>query len=84
LHVLEQIGRLCMDAGLIETECSADDPRNVVIVQQGPPGQVRLTPTTAGFMKFIEADELDGDGSNGWAPGFATESVGDPLSNRAA
>jgi hypothetical protein len=84
LHVLEQISRLCMGAGLIETECIVDDPRNVAIVQQGPRGQVKLTPTIAGFMQFIEADELDGDGSNGWVSGFATESVGDLLSNRAA
>ncbi|MBP7686978.1 MAG: DUF1698 domain-containing protein [Thermoflexales bacterium] len=67
LHVLEQIGRVCTDAVLIETECIPADPRNVV-VRQGPRGQAQLTPTTKGIMKLIEADELDGDGSNWWVP----------------
>ena len=68
LYVLEQIGRLCTDAVLIETECIPADPRNVVVVRQGPRGQATATPTTTGFMKLIETDELDGDGSNWWVP----------------
>ena len=68
LYVLEQIGRLCTDAVLIETECIPADPRNVVVVRQGPRGQAQLTPTTKGIMKLIEADELDGDGFNWWVP----------------
>ena len=68
LYVLEQIGRLCPDTVLIETECIPADPRNVVVVRQGPRGKAKATPTTKGFMKLIETDELDGDGSNWWVP----------------
>ena len=68
LSVLEQVGRVCQDAVLIETECIATDKRNRVVVRSGPRGRTALRPATRGFMKFIEADELDGDGSNWWVP----------------
>lgn len=68
LYVLEQVGRVCADAVLIETECIPADPRNVVVVRQGPRGRAKPTPVRGGFMKLIEADELDGDGSNWWVP----------------
>lgn len=68
LYVLEQIGRLCQDAVLVETECIPADKRNRVIARSGPRGKTALRPMTNGFMKFVEADELDGDGSNWWLP----------------
>jgi tRNA (mo5U34)-methyltransferase len=36
VHVLEQVGRVCRDAMLIETECIAEDPRDCAVVRQGP------------------------------------------------
>jgi hypothetical protein len=39
-----------------------------VVARSGPRGTTALGPATKGFMKFVEADELDGDGSNWWAP----------------
>lgn len=68
LYILEHIGRLCTDAVLIETECIPPDPRNTVVVRQGLRGQAQLTLVSNGFMKLIEADELDGDSSNWWVP----------------
>jgi tRNA (mo5U34)-methyltransferase len=68
LYVLEHVGRVCTDAVLIETECIVDDARNTVVARRGARGQATLTPTKKGFMKFVEADELDGDGSNWWIP----------------
>ncbi len=68
LYVLEQVGRVCRDAVLIETECIANDPRNCVVARVGPRGKSALTPMTNGFMKFIEGDELASDSSNWWVP----------------
>lgn len=68
LQVLEDIGRRCRDAVVVETEVIPEDPRNVVIARVGRRGQAQLTPTTKGFMKFYERDELNEDGSNWWAP----------------
>jgi tRNA (mo5U34)-methyltransferase len=68
LQVLEEVGRICRDAILVESEVMADDPRNCVYVRQGPPGNVRVTACQRGIMKFIERDELNGDGSNWWVP----------------
>jgi len=66
--VLEGIGQRCRDAVVVETEVIPEDPRNLLMARLGPLGQVKLTATTKGFMKFYERDELNGDGSNWWAP----------------
>ena len=68
LLVLEEIGRRCRDAVIVESEIIPEDPRNLVMARLGPLGNVKLTPTTKGFMKFYERDELNGDMSNWWAP----------------
>jgi tRNA (mo5U34)-methyltransferase len=68
LQVLEHIGRLCRDAVIVETEIIPNDPRNRVVVRQGPRGQAKLTTATKGIIKFIERDELNDDGSNWWVP----------------
>jgi tRNA (mo5U34)-methyltransferase len=68
LMVLEEIGRRCRDAVVVESEIIPEDPRNLLMARLGPLGNIKLTPTTKGFMKFYERDELNGDGSNWWAP----------------
>ena len=68
LLVLEQVGRLCRDVVVVETECILEDARNVVYARQGPPGGVAVTGCPRGFMKFVETTELNGDGSNWWIP----------------
>jgi tRNA (mo5U34)-methyltransferase len=68
LQVLEDIGQRCRDAVVVETEIIPEDPRNVLMARVGPLGKIELTATTKGFMKFYERDELNGDGSNWWAP----------------
>ncbi len=68
LHVLEQVGRICQDAVIVETEIIGEDPRNCVYVRQGPMGLTRLIRCTTGIMKFIEGGELGGDTSNWWVP----------------
>ncbi len=66
LQVIEDLGHLCSDAIVVETEVIPDDPRNCVMVRQGTPAI--LQPTSKGVMKFIETDELNNDGSNWWVP----------------
>ena len=68
LLVLEEAGRRCRDAIVVETEVIPEDPRNRVVARIGPRGKAALQPTTKGFMKFYERDELNEDGSNWWAP----------------
>src|SRR5215212_490786 len=68
LQVLEDAGSHCRDAIIVETEIIPENPRNRVIARVGPPGKVKLTATTKGFMKFHERDELNGDTSNWWVP----------------
>jgi len=68
LQVLEQVGRLCRDAIVVETEILADDPRTCVFLRRGPAGQTHLEPCRTGIMKFVEGDELGGDPSNWWVP----------------
>lgn len=69
LQVLEDVGRICRDGVLVETEIIPEDPRNVVYARQGPPGQIAaVTASHTGIMKFLERDELNGDGSNWWIP----------------
>ena len=63
LQVLEDIGRRCRDTLVVETEVIPEDPCNLVIVRLGPPGKIKLTATTRGFMKFYERDEMNGDGN---------------------
>jgi len=68
LQVLEDVGRRCRDAIVVETEVLTEHPENRVHVRQGPTGQLRVTACSRGIMKFIERDELNGDGSNWWVP----------------
>lgn len=68
LQVLEDVGRLCQDVILVETEVIMPNPKNLVMVRQGPFGKIKITECRTGFMKFIEAYELNGDGSNWWVP----------------
>jgi tRNA (mo5U34)-methyltransferase len=68
LQVLEEVGRICRDAILVESEVIADDPRNCVYLRHGPPDDLRVTACQKGLMKFIERDELHGDGTNWWVP----------------
>ncbi|MEM7530767.1 MAG: DUF1698 domain-containing protein [Chloroflexota bacterium] len=68
LQVLEEIGERCKDTIILETEVVPDDRRNRIFVRQGAYGKQETTPTSKGFMKFIERDELNGDGSNWWVP----------------
>ncbi len=68
LGVLEQVGRMCNDAIVVETEVISPHHENVVHVRLGAPGQVAMTACRGGFMKFIERDELNGDSSNWWIP----------------
>jgi len=66
LQVIEDLGRMCSDAILLETECIADDPRNCVVVRQGSPAELQTL--NQGMMKFIEGSDLNGDPSNWWVP----------------
>jgi tRNA (mo5U34)-methyltransferase len=66
LQVIEDAGRLCNDAILVETEIIPDDPRNCVVVRQGAPATLQTR--AKGVMKFLETNELNGDGSNWWVP----------------
>jgi tRNA (mo5U34)-methyltransferase len=68
LQVLEYIGDRCRDAVIVESEVIPDDRRNLLMARMGPLGNIKLTATTKGFMKFYEGDELNGDNSNWWAP----------------
>jgi tRNA (mo5U34)-methyltransferase len=68
LGVLEQVASLCNDAIVVETEVISPKHKNVLYVRQGPLGRTVVTPCFTGFMKFIEKDELNGDGSNWWVP----------------
>jgi tRNA (mo5U34)-methyltransferase len=67
-HAIEQIGRLCHDAVIVETEIIKADPANQVTVRLGPYGKCEPTPCHAGIMKFYECDEANGDWTNWWAP----------------
>lgn len=66
LQVIEDLGRTCNDAILLETEVIKDDPRNCVVVRQGQPTERQVA--TKGMMKFIEGTELNGDPTNWWVP----------------
>ena len=68
LQVLEEVGRICRDAILVESEVITDDPRNFVYLRHGPPGNFRVTACQKGIMKFVERDELNGDATNWWVP----------------
>lgn len=67
-HVIEQIGRLCRDAVIVETEIIQADPATHVTVRLGPHGKCVSTPCRTGIMKFYEGDEANGDPTNWWAP----------------
>lgn len=66
LQVLEDIGKICNDSILVESEIIPDDPRNCVIVRQGVPAELR--PMSSGIMKFIETTDLNNDPTNWWVP----------------
>lgn len=68
LQVLREVGRLCNDAVILETEIIQVDPTSKVYVRLGKYGQHKSTPVHTGIMKFIERDEMNGDGSNWWIP----------------
>ncbi len=68
LQVLEEVGRCCRDAVVVETEVIPEDPRNLLVARVGRSGNVELAPMTSGFMKFYERDELNDDSSNWWVP----------------
>ncbi len=68
LGVLEQVAELCNDAIVVETEVIPPTRESVVHVRLGRRGQVAVTACRQGFMKFIEKDELNEDGSNWWVP----------------
>jgi tRNA (mo5U34)-methyltransferase len=66
LQVIQDIGKICNDAILVESEIIPDDPHNCVMVRQGKPPT--LQPVHKGMMKFIETTELNEDSSNWWVP----------------
>jgi tRNA (mo5U34)-methyltransferase len=66
LQVIEDLGKMCTDAILLETEFIADDPRNCLVVRQGVPAEPQVT--HKGVMKFLETTELNGDPTNWWVP----------------
>jgi len=68
LLALEQAGRLCRDAIVVETEVIPPGRRQRLQVRLGPPERLRVRPVGSGFMKFIEGAELNGDPSNWWVP----------------
>ncbi|MCS6846684.1 MAG: DUF1698 domain-containing protein [Anaerolineae bacterium] len=68
LGVLEQVAEMCNDAIVVETEVIPPTRENIVHVRLGPRGRVAVTACRQGFMKFIEKDELNEDGSNWWVP----------------
>ena len=68
LQVLEEVGRVCRDVVIVETEVIPEDPRNVLYVRQGPSGQVRVTECRKGFLKLVEGAELNGDPTNWCVP----------------
>ena len=68
LQVLEDVARVCRDTIVVETEVIVEHPENRVRVRQGPTNRTEVVTCTKGIMKFIEADELNGDGSNWWVP----------------
>lgn len=72
LGVLEDVGRVCRDAIVVETECLLDDATTHVVLhdyetQAAPTRAVRLVCRT-GLMKFIEGAELNNDATNWWVP----------------
>lgn len=68
LQVLEDVGRICRDAILVETEVISENPGNTVYSRKGPHGKATVTACHRGLMRFVEADDLEGDGSNWWVP----------------
>jgi len=68
LQVLEDVGQVCRDAVIVETEVISDNNKNVVYARQGQFGQTKITACAQGMMKFVEKNELNGDGSNWWIP----------------
>ena len=68
LAVLEDLGQLCSDAIVVETEAMPEKRQNRVFVRIGRYGHAKVTECQTGLMKFIESDELYDDGSNWWVP----------------
>ncbi len=68
LAVVEQIGRLCRDAVVVETEVIPEDPGNRVYARQGRRNDVTLHECHQGLMKFVPGLELNDDPTNWWIP----------------
>ncbi|MBU6281770.1 DUF1698 domain-containing protein [bacterium] len=68
LLALERIADLCRDAVVVETEVVPARRRQRIRMRLGPPDRLRIRSVGAGFMKFVEGDELNGDPSNWWVP----------------
>lgn len=68
LSVLEEVARICQNTIILESEIIPPNPRNRVLVRQGVNESLKITACHSGIMKFIEKDELNGDGSNWWVP----------------
>jgi len=68
LLALERISDLCRDAVVVETEVVPPGRRQRIRMRLGPPERLRIRTVGAGFMKFVEGDELNGDPSNWWVP----------------
>lgn len=68
LWVLEQIGKLCRDAVIIETEVIVLNHNNRVFLRLGSYGDVKVSESRSRFMKFLETTELNGDHTNWWVP----------------
>src|SRR5712691_12455304 len=68
LQVLEDVGRVCRDAIVLETEIILEDPRNAVVVRWGGAGHGQAGLQHRGIMKFVERGELGDDATNWWIP----------------
>ncbi|HZR83354.1 MAG TPA: DUF1698 domain-containing protein [Candidatus Binatia bacterium] len=71
LTVLEDVGRLCRDAIVVETEVIPEHRANRVRVRLGAGDRLRVRTCRSGLMKLVEGDELNGDPSNWWVPDTA-------------
>lgn len=71
LAALEDVAAICSDAMIFESEIIPPNPRNRLFLHTGSGRNLRYAKHQEGFMKFIERDELNDDGSNWWVPDVA-------------